>query len=72
MLTRRPYETDLTDGQWQTVEPLFPCPRPAGLVGRPRQYCIREIIHAILYLVRTGCQWRLLPHDFPPYGIVLW
>ena len=42
------------------------------MVGRPRTYAMREIVNAILYLVRTGCQWRNLPHDFPPYGLVLW
>ncbi len=64
---RRAYDTDLTDAQWAILEPLLP-PAPGG--GRPRTTDLREVLNAILYLLRTGCGWRLLPHDFPPAGTV--
>src|SRR5215472_2792949 len=66
MRTRKAYPSDLTDAQWHLIEPLMPAHRPAGMVGRPRERAYREIVNAILYLVRTGCQWHYLPHDFPP------
>lgn len=69
MNTRKAYDSDLTDAQWNRIKGLF-CERPAGMVGRPRTYSCREIVNAILYLLRTGCQWRNLPHDFPPYTLV--
>ena len=55
------YLTDLTDAQWQRIEPFLPPRIPAGA---PRRVCFRSVINALLYLNRTGCQWRLLPHDF--------
>jgi len=48
----------------------MPSPHPMGMKGRPNDYTFREIVNAILYLARTGCQWRYLPHDFPPYTLV--
>jgi putative transposase len=63
----REYPSDLTDEQWQLIEPLLPKP---SRVGRPRTVCRRRIIDAILYVVRTGCQWRQLPHDFPKWRTV--
>jgi putative transposase len=65
--TRRLYDTDLTDAQWELLEPLLP-PPPGG--GRPRTTELREVLNAILYLLRSGCAWHLLPHDFPPPGTV--
>lgn len=65
--TRRLYDTDLTDAQWAILEPLLP-PAPGG--GRPRSTDLREVLNAILYLLRHGCGWRDLPHDFPPAGTV--
>ena len=56
---REKYETDLTDEQWKIIEPLF-----VGM--RKRKWEKRELVNAVLYLVKTGCQWRNLPHDFPP------
>ena len=53
------YPTDLTDEQWELIKPLF-----AGM--RNRKWSKRELVNAVLYLVKTGCQWRQLPHDFPP------
>jgi len=69
MHTRKPYPSDLSDAEWQLVNGFFPTRKP-GQVGRPREHDFREILNAILYLVRTGCQWRHLPHDFPPYTTV--
>lgn len=65
--TRRLYDTDLTDAQWEILQPLVP-PPPGG--GRPRTTDRREVLNAILYKLRTGCAWHLLPHDFPPPGTV--
>ena len=61
------YPSDLTDQEWTILEPLIPSAKPGG---RPRMVNIREVINAILYLDRTGCQWRALPHDFPPWPTV--
>jgi len=59
--------SDLTDAQWQRIEPLLPPPKSGG---RPRTTNLREVISGILYLLRSGCPWRMLPHDFPPWGTV--
>jgi transposase len=69
MNLRQVYSTDLTDAQWRRLEPLVPAPKPGG---RPVQYPRREIMNAILYLLRSGCAWRLLLHDFPPWRIVFY
>jgi putative transposase len=63
----RVYPSDLTDAEWRIVEPLIP---PAKEGGRPRSTDMREVFNAILYVDRTGCQWRALPHDFPPWSTV--
>ena len=68
MDTRKPYPSDLSDLQWDNIEHLFPPERRP--TGRPRDYPIREVVNAILYIARTGCAWRLLPHDLPPWGLV--
>jgi putative transposase len=60
------YDTDLTDEQFAVVGPLLPWPKR---MGRPPAD-LRAVLNAIFYLVRTGCQWRLLPHDFPPWSTV--
>jgi putative transposase len=65
MRTRR-YPTDLTDAQFARLKTFLP---PAKGTGRPRAD-LREVLNAIFYLVRTGCQWRYLPHDFPPWSTV--
>ena len=71
MSARKRYPSDLTDLQWDNIEPLFPPQgRPAGRPGRPRTYPLREIVNAVLYLARGGCAWRMLPHDFPPWKTV--
>src|SRR5713226_3761341 len=64
---RMPYPSDLTAEQWHVLEPMIP-PEKHG--GRHREVDVREIINAILYVLRTGCPWRHLPHDFPPWGTV--
>lgn len=66
METRKPYPTDLTDEQWQRIEPLL----PKKTRGREPLHRRREMLNALLYLARTGCQWRMLPHDLPPWGAV--
>lgn len=66
-MARTPYPTDVTDGQWRLVEHLMPRPRHGG---RPRTTAMRDVLDAVLYLVRTGCQWRNLPHEFPPWPTV--
>src|SRR6516162_7296703 len=62
----RHYDTDLTDAQFALVRPFLPQPKK---MGRPPAD-LRAVLNAILYLVRSGCQWRLLPHDFPPWSTV--
>jgi putative transposase len=64
---RKQYQSDVSDDQWKVIEPLLPNPKGGG---RPRTTDIREVLNAIFYLLRTGCAWRLLPHDFPPAGTV--
>ncbi len=63
-MKRAPYPSDLTEAQWQEVEPLIPAAKPGG---RPREVDMREILNAIGYVVRNGIGWRALPHDFPPW-----
>ena len=64
--TRKPYTSDLTDAQWEIVEPMI----PVWSVGRERTTDMREVLNAIFYLLTNGCGWRNLPHDFPPEGTV--
>ena len=65
--TRKPYLTDLTDDQWNILQPFIPPAKPGG---RPRAVDRREIINTILYFNRTGCQWDMLPHDLLPKSTV--
>lgn len=69
MADRDRYPSDLTDAQWELIEPLVPAPLPGG---RPAIGARRRIVDAILYVNRTGCAWRRLPHDFPPWATVFW
>jgi putative transposase len=64
---RMSYSTDLTATEWELLKPHVPEPKKGG---RPAEYARSEIVNAIRYLLRTGCAWRLLPHDFPPWGTV--
>ena len=69
-MTRKPYATDLTDDQWERLEPFLPKPKsgtPKG--GRPAAD-LREVVNALAYLLRGGLAWRLLSHDFPPWQTV--
>src|ERR671910_2517146 len=64
---RRGYWTDLSEAHWAVIAPLVPDAKPGG---RPRKASSRELVNAILYALRAGCAWRLLPHDFPPWQTV--
>ncbi len=69
MLKRKAYPSDLTDAQWALLEPLIPArAEDATHVAYER----REIVNAILYVLRSGCPWRLMPHDLPAWGTVYW
>lgn len=63
-MNRKPYPTDLTDKEWAILAPLIPSAKPGG---RPREVDMREILNGLLYLLRTGCAWRMIPHDLPPW-----
>ena len=69
MDTRQPYPSDLTGPQWAQVSRFIPAPKPGG---RPAKSQRREIVNARLYVARTGCPWRAMPHDLPPWRIVSW
>ena len=60
------YPSDLTDAQWELIAPMVPVPS----AGRPPIHSRRRIVDAILYVNRTGCSWRQLPHDFPKWETV--
>lgn len=66
-MERRAYSTDLTDAEYRELAALLPVPRA---VGRPRRHPLRKLLNAIFYAVRSGCSWRLLPHEFPPWQTV--
>jgi transposase len=75
MQQRRPYPSDLSDARWELIEPVLAAWRferrgRALDFGRPPEHELREIMDAILYVDRTGVQWRYLPHDFPPWESV--
>ena len=61
------YPTDMSDGQWQAISRLIP---PAKDGGRPREVDMRCLLNGIFYLVRTGCAWRMLPKEYPPWQTV--
>jgi putative transposase len=63
----RLYPTDLSDAEWALLAPLIPPPKPGG---RPPKWTRREILDGIFYVVRSGCQWRLLPREYPPHKTV--
>ena len=68
-MTRKLYPSDLTDAQWTELAPLLP---PAKWGGRHRSVDLREVVNGILYVLRSGCAWRMVPHDLPPWGTVWW
>lgn len=57
------YESDLTERQWEEIKEFFPS-------GNKSKYNKRSLVEAVLYILKTGCQWRMLPHDYPPYTTV--
>jgi putative transposase len=65
-MRRKAYPSDISDEEWKKLQPLLPKPKR----GAPRRVNMREIINALRYLNRTGCQWRMLPHDLPPWAKV--
>ena len=65
--SRKIYPSDLSDREWELLKPLLP--KPQGF-GHPRDVDLREILNAIFYVQRTGCQWEMMPHDLPPYTTV--
>jgi putative transposase len=66
-MDRKPYPSDVNDAEWEQIAPLIP---KAKSGGRPRETDMREVFNAILYVLRSGCAWNMLPHDFPPKGTV--
>ena len=67
-MKRQPYPDDITDKEWELIEPILQADKSRG--GRNPKYKRREVMNAIFYLVRSGCSWRHLPHDFPPWNVV--
>lgn len=63
-MSRQSYPSDLSDEEWQLLEPLLPATKPTG---RPLKYPRREVVNGIRYVLRTGCAWRMLPHDLPSW-----
>lgn len=66
-MTRQAYPSDVNDAEWRIIEPLFP---GTQAIGRPRKVDLREIINGIFYVLHSGCTWRALPHDLPPWQTV--
>jgi putative transposase len=66
-MDRKPYPSDLKDDEWTILELLIP---RAKTGGRPRSVDMREVLNAIFYVLKSGCQWNMLPHDLPPKGTV--
>ena len=66
---RRPYTSDLSDDEWERIQPLIKADKHFGPKSRTK-FSRREILNAIFYVLRTGCQWRDMPNDFPPWSAV--
>lgn len=66
-MNRQPYPSDLTDTEWQLLKPVLLAPKPRG---RPVKYPRREVVNVIMYVLLSGCPWRMLPHDLPPWRTV--
>jgi len=64
---KRSYLTNLTDAEWECIKPHVP---PPNKRGRPRVHTIREILDTVFYVLKSGCAWRLLPYEFPPWETV--
>jgi putative transposase len=63
----RRYPTDLTDAEWECIAPYFRSPNKRG---RPKIYSLRHVLDAVFYVLRSGCAWRMLTRDFPPWRVV--
>ena len=66
-MVRTAYPSDITETQWKLIKPLIPPAKPGG---RPRKVDMREIINGIMYVLRSGCAWRMIPHDLPVWSTV--
>jgi putative transposase len=66
-MARKHYPSDLTDDEWLIINPMIPPELPGG---RPRKWDMHDIVEGIFYIVRSGCSWRMLPGDFPPWQTV--
>ena len=68
LMSRKAYKSDRSDEQWKLIEPLIPPAKPGG---HPRTVDLGEVVHAIFEVLRTGCGWEMLPHDLPPYSLLV-
>src|SRR6185437_13656433 len=66
-MSQRIYPSDLSDEEWAVLEPMIPAAKPGG---HPRRVDMRQILNALFYQQRTGCQWRYLPTEYPPWPTV--
>ncbi|MBO9998555.1 MAG: transposase [Cyanobacteria bacterium SID2] len=66
-MPRKSYPSDLSDAEWKSIEPLLPQETSRG---RPRTVNMREVLNGISYVLHSGCQWSMMPHDLPPYSTV--
>ena len=69
-IERTDYDSNVSDEEWAIIEPMLAQEKQKSSGGRPMKYEYRDIINAILYVLETDCQWREVPHDFPPYDAV--
>lgn len=67
-MTQKRYPSDISDAQWEILEPLIRTPKKKG--GKPAEHPLREIVNALFYILRTGCAWRSIPRDLPPKDAV--
>ncbi len=66
-MKRKAYPSDLSDKEWELLKAHIPKAKPGG---RPREHSMREVMNAIYYVLKSGCQWYMLPNDLPPKGTV--
>lgn len=67
-MRRKPYPSDLTDGEWAILKPLLPA--KTNRIGSPREVELREVVNALMYIADNGIKWRAMPHDFPAWQTV--
>lgn len=68
-MNNQPYSSDLRDEEWALLQPLV---TPGSQAGRRQTFALRRIVDAVFYLLHTGCQWRAIPHEFPPWSTVFY